>query len=77
MGEIKSRSRADLDAEQLDGTLPNSIIEVWGEEDAPGTKVILRRGTELTNIGRSRSTVEMILVPMILFLGSLSLLFFA
>ena len=77
MGEIKSRSRADLDAEQLDGTLPNSIIEVWGEQDAPGTKVILRRGTELTNIGRSRSTVEMILVPMILFLGSLSLLFFA
>ena len=27
-----------IQAEGLDGTLGNSIIEVWGNEDAPGVK---------------------------------------
>ena len=73
MGEVKSRSREDIDAENLDGTLQNSIIEVWGDKDGVGQKVTLNRGTELSNIGRSRSTVEMISLPMILFLGALSM----
>ena len=38
--------------EGLDGTLQNSIIEVFGNEDGPGAKSTLKRGTELTNIGR-------------------------
>ena len=74
MGEVKSRSRADIDAENLDGNLQNSIIEVWGDNDGVGQKVTINRGTELSNIGRSRSTVEMVAMPMILFLGALSLL---
>ena len=74
MGEVKSRSREDIDAENLDGTLQNSIIEVWGNKDGVGQKVTLNRGTELSNIGRSRSSVEMIALPMILFLGALSML---
>ncbi|MED5308262.1 MAG: hypothetical protein VYA95_02830, partial [Candidatus Thermoplasmatota archaeon] len=74
MGEVKSRSREDIDAENLDGTLQNSIIEVWGDKDGVGQKVTLNRGTELSNIGRSRSSVEMIALPMILFLGALSML---
>ena len=74
MGEVKSRSRADIEAENLDGNLQNSIIEVWGDNDGVGQKVTINRGTELSNIGRSRSTVEMVAMPMILFLGALSLL---
>lgn len=77
MGEVKSRSRSDIDAENLDGTLQNSIIEVWGDTDGVGQKVTMNRGTELSNIGRSRSTVEMISLPMLLFLGALCLLVFA
>lgn len=74
MGEVKPRSRADIDAENLDGTMQNSIIEVWGDSDGVGQKVTLNRGTELSNIGRSRSTVEMIALPMLLFLGAICLL---
>ena len=77
IGEVKSRPNSELEAEGLDGTLQNSLLDVWGDDDAPGTKVTLNRGTELTNIGRSRSTVEMIIIPMILLLGSISLLIFA
>ena len=77
IGEVKSRPKSELEAEGLDGTLQNSLIDVWGDNDAPGIKVTLNRGSELTNIGRSRSTVEMILIPMILLLGSISLLIFA
>jgi hypothetical protein len=57
--------------------LPNSIIEVFGNEDGPGAKSTLKRGTELTNLGRSRSKAEMILPAMILFLGAISLLVLA
>ena len=74
MGEVKSRPRADIDAENLDGTRQNSIIEVWGNSDGVGQKVTINRGTELSNIGRSRSTVEMIALPMLLLLGALCLL---
>jgi len=77
VGQVKSKSNAMIAEEGLDGTLQNSIIEVFGDEDAPGAKATLKRGTELTNIGRSRSTVEMILPAMILFLGAISLLVLA
>ena len=43
MGEIKSRPRAEIDAENLDGTLQNSIIEVWGDSDGVGQKVTINR----------------------------------
>ena len=77
IGEVKSRPRDEIEAEGLDGTLQNSIVDVWGGEDAPGTKVTLNRGSELTNIGKSRSSVEMLVIPLILLLGSISLLVLA
>ena len=77
VGQVKSKSNAMIAEEGLDGTLPNSIIEVFGNEDGPGAKSTLKRGTELTNLGRSRSKAEMILPAMILFLGAISLLVLA
>ena len=74
MGEIKSRPNQEIEAEGLDKTMQNTLIEVWGNEDGVGQKVTLNRGTELSNIGRSRSTVEMISLPMLLFLGAICML---
>jgi hypothetical protein len=74
IGNVKPRDKADFTAEGLDGTLQNSIVEVFGKEDSPGTKVIIQRGSELSNLGRSRSGVELVIVPMILVLGGISLL---
>jgi hypothetical protein len=74
LGATKPRPAAELQAEGLDGTLGNSTIEVWGDEDAPGIKCTLMRGSELSNIGKSRSGVEMLLPPVLLLLGGLALL---
>ena len=57
--------------------MQNTLIEVWGDKDGIGQKVTLNRGTELSNIGRSRSTIEMISLPMLLFLGAICMLAFA
>ena len=59
------------------GIPEGQLSEVFGNEDGPGAKSTLKRGTELTNIGRSRSKAEMILPAMILFLGAISLLVLA
>ena len=69
--EIGSRSSGRA-AEIVD-----ELIEVWGDKDGIGQKVTLNRGTELSNIGRSRSTVEMISLPMLLFLGAICMFAFA
>jgi len=74
IGNVKPRPREELEAEGLDGTLQNSIIEVFGKEDQPGTKVIIQRGSELSNLGRSRSGVELVMLPMILIIGGISML---
>ncbi len=74
LGQTKPRPAAELQAEGLDGTLGNSTIEVWGNEDAPGTKCTLMRGSELSNIGKSRSGFEMLMPPLLLMLGGLALL---
>ena len=74
MGEIRSRTNEDIEAEGLDKTMQNTLIEVWGDKDGVGQKVTLNRGTELSNIGRSRSTIEMISLPMLLFIGALCML---
>jgi len=76
LGQTKPRPAEELQAEGLDGTLGNSTIEVWGNEDAVGTKVTMKRGTELVNLGTSRSGMEMLLPPIILMLGGLGLLGF-
>ena len=77
MGEIRSRPNQEIEAEGLDKTMQNTLIEVWGDKDGVGQKVTLNRGTELSNIGRSRSTVEMISLPMLLLLGAICMLAFA
>ena len=74
LGNAVPRSREDLAPEGLDGTLQNSLLEVWGHEDAPGVKCIIQRGSELSNLGRSRSGMELMMVPGLLFLGALALL---
>ncbi len=74
LGQTKPRPSEALQAEGLDGTLANSIIEVWGNEDAPGVKCIIQRGTELANLGRARSGFELVVVPMLLMLGGLGLI---
>ena len=74
VGNVKPRPREELTKEGLDGTLQNSIIEVFGAEDQPGTKVTIQRGSELSNLGRSRSGVELVMLPMILIIGGISML---
>ena len=74
LGATKPRPAAELQAEGLDGTLGNSTIEVWGNDDAPGMKCTLMRGSELSNVGKSRSGFEMMVPPILLLLGGLSLM---
>ena len=74
LGQTKPRPSEALQAEGLDGTLGNSIIEVWGNEDAPGVKCTLQRGTELSNLGSSRSGFEYVVVPILLMLSGLGLI---
>jgi len=74
LGQTKPRPSAELEAEGLDGTLGNSIIEIWGNEDAPGVKCTLQRGTELSNIASSRSGFEYLVIPIMLMLGGLGLI---
>ena len=74
LGETKPRPSDELQAEGLDGTLGNSTIEVWGNQDAPGTKCTLMRGSELSNIGKSRSGLEMMLPALLIMLGGLAMI---
>ena len=74
LGQTKPRTSEALQAEGLDGTLANSMIEVWGNEDAPGIKCTLNRGTELSNLASSRSGFEYLVLPIILMLGGLGLI---
>ena len=74
LGQTKPRPSDALQAEGLDGTLGNSIIEVWGNEDAPGVNCTLQRGTELSNLGKSRSGFELIMLPIMMMLGGISLI---
>ncbi len=46
------------------------LLEVVGE-DAPGVKATLQRGTELANLGRMRSSFEVMMIPLCLTVGGL------
>ena len=74
LGQTKPRAREELAAEGLDGNLGNSIIDVWGNEDAPGVKCTLQRGTELANLGRSRSGFELVMLPLVMMIGGIALI---
>lgn len=73
MGQTVPRSTEEWQAEGLDGTIANSIIEVKGDEDGVGMKCVLQRGSELANAGRSRSMMEMLVPPIVMMLGGLAL----
>jgi len=72
MGNAVSRSSEDLAAEGLDGTLPNSLLQVDGD-DAPGLKANMQRGSELANLGTMRSGFELVITPALLLIGGLAL----
>lgn len=70
LGTTRSRPQEEIQSEGLDGTLQNTLLEVVGE-DAPGIKATLQRGTELANMGRMRSSFEVMMIPLCLTLGGL------
>ena len=74
LGNAVPRTRESLASEGLDGVLQNSLLEVNGDEDAPGIKVTLQRGTELSNLGRSRSGFELMILPFTVAIGAIALL---
>ena len=75
LGATKPRPATEVQADpQADGTVGHTTIEVWGNEDAPGMKCTLMRGTELSNVGKSRSGLEMMVPPILLLLGGLALI---
>ncbi|MGB1366005.1 MAG: hypothetical protein ACPG64_06410 [Candidatus Poseidoniaceae archaeon] len=70
VGTTRSRPQEEIQNEGLDGTLQNTLLEVVGE-DAPGVKATLQRGTELANLGRMRSSFEVMMIPLCLTIGGL------
>ena len=73
LGNTVSRTDAEIDGEGLDRTKQHHLLKVVGE-DAPGVRAEIRRGTELSSIGRMRSGLEMVAIPLITMLGFIALL---
>jgi hypothetical protein len=61
---IKPRSREELAQEGLDGTIGHTAISAHGE-DTPGMKANIQRGTELANLGKIRSSAELLIMPIV------------
>ena len=72
MANVVPRSREEAEAEGCDVTVQHTLLEANGE-DAPGVKTIIRRGTELSNLGTMRSGFEMVIIPAIMLLGGIAL----
>ena len=64
LGMVKPRARDELTNEGLDGTIGHTTISVHGE-DHPGMKANIQRGTELANLGRIRSSAELLIMPIV------------
>lgn len=64
LGMVKPRSREEMAREHLDGTVGHTAISVHGE-DTPGMKANIQRGTELANLGRIRSSAELLIMPVV------------
>ena len=73
LGNTVSRTDSEIDGEGLDRTKQHHLLKVVGE-DAPGVRAEIRRGTELSSIGRMRSGLEMVAIPLITMLGFIALL---
>ncbi len=69
---VKPRSRDELANEGLDGSIGHTAISVHGE-DSPGMKANIQRGTELANLGRIRSSAELLIMPIVCILCGIGL----
>jgi hypothetical protein len=72
LGMVKPRSRDELAHEGLDGSIGHTAISVHGE-DSPGMKANIQRGTELANLGRIRSSAELLIMPIVCLLCGISM----
>lgn len=72
LGMVKPRSRDELANEGLDGSIGHTAISVHGE-DSPGMKANIQRGTELANLGRIRSSAELLIMPIVCILCGIGL----
>ena len=72
MGMVKPRSNEEMAQEHLDGTVGHTAISVHGE-NSPGMKANIQRGTELANLGRIRSSAELLIMPIVCILCGISM----
>tara|TARA_B100000945_G_scaffold133029_1_gene106160 strand:+ start:5169 stop:6482 length:1314 start_codon:yes stop_codon:yes gene_type:complete len=73
LATLKSRSDQNLQAEQIDRTLQNALLEAVGEK-APGFKPRMEKGTELTALSGARSDLEYLIIPTLALLASIVML---
>ncbi|RAH14017.1 MAG: hypothetical protein CMB56_006195 [Methanobacteriota archaeon] len=73
LATLKNREEQALQAENIDRTLQNSLLEAVGEK-APGFRPRLEKGTELTALGSVKSELEYLIIPTIALLASIIML---
>ena len=73
LATLKSRNDQTLQAELIDRTLQNALLEATGEK-APGFKPRLEKGTELTALSGARSDLEYLIIPTLALLASIIML---
>lgn len=72
LGMVKPRSNEEMAHENLDGTVGHTAISVHGE-NSPGMKANIQRGTELANLGKIRSSAELLIMPIVCILCGISM----
>lgn len=72
MGMVKPRANEEMVQENLDGKVGHTAISVHGE-DTPGMKANIQRGTELANLGKIRSSAELLIMPIVCILCGISM----
>tara|TARA_B100001094_G_scaffold466_1_gene462 strand:+ start:148 stop:1521 length:1374 start_codon:yes stop_codon:yes gene_type:complete len=72
LGMVKPRSNEEMARENLDGKVGHTAISVHGE-NTPGMKANIQRGTELANLGRIRSSAELLIMPIVCILCGISM----
>lgn len=72
MGMVKPRSNEEMAQENLAGTVGHTAISVHGE-NTPGMKANIQRGTELANLGKIRSSAELLIMPIVCILCGISM----
>ena len=72
MGMVKPRSNEEMVQENLDGKVGHTAISVHGE-NTPGMKANIQRGTELANLGKIRSSAELLIMPIVCIICGISM----